>query len=50
MDWEIRMEIIVSSKCLKKNINILKAIVYDKPYGMARKYNLVHQINNIDNN
>ncbi len=26
----------------KKNINILKAIVYDTPYGMARKYNLLY--------
>ena len=25
-----------------KNINILKAIVYDRPYGMSRKYNVLH--------
>lgn len=26
----------------QKNINILKAIVYDTPYGMSRKYNLLY--------
>ena len=25
-----------------KNINILKTIVYDRPYGMSRKYNVLH--------
>lgn len=29
---------------LEKNINILKAIIYDKPFGMSRKYNKLHQI------
>lgn len=33
---------------LEKNINILKTVIYDKPYGMARKYNLVHQIDNLN--
>lgn len=27
---------------LKRNINILKVLVYDQPYGMQRKYNLIH--------
>lgn len=30
------------STALRRNIQILKTIVYDQPYGMARKYNILH--------